>query len=118
MRVCRQKPPAVLAGGLWTGRDGRFYCRGSASNSSGPAMSNAAVQQWLLHNVIFFALIRANIVSSVVYTEEINIGKTPTDEPQAKHESKGKNGSVYYEPAWLTDQPAFPGLHDYPHRLR
>ncbi|KRZ08882.1 hypothetical protein T11_4644 [Trichinella zimbabwensis] len=68
-------------------------------------------------------------VLDVVYPEEINIGRTSTDEPQAKHESKGKNGSVYYEPdyhyelvtirlPWLTDQPAFPGLRDYPHRMR
>ncbi|KRZ27093.1 hypothetical protein T4C_2600, partial [Trichinella pseudospiralis] len=30
---------------LGTGRDGRFYCRSSASASAKPAMSNAAVQQ-------------------------------------------------------------------------
>ncbi|KRX35950.1 hypothetical protein T05_14928 [Trichinella murrelli] len=35
---------------LISGRDGRFYCCGSASTSAVPAMSNAAVQQWLLHS--------------------------------------------------------------------
>ncbi|KRX73472.1 Retrovirus-related Pol polyprotein from transposon, partial [Trichinella sp. T6] len=35
----------------WRVMRGRIYCRGSTSASAGPAISSAAVQQWLLHLV-------------------------------------------------------------------